>query len=55
MGTLCGECGGCHGVTFCGVGAVVESALGEDVEAEVAGSFAPFVVLFGENGADEAG
>ena len=27
---------------------------GEDVEAEVAAAFGPFVVLFGEDGADEA-
>jgi hypothetical protein len=27
---------------------------GEDVESEVAAAFGPFVVLFGEDGADEA-
>jgi hypothetical protein len=28
---------------------------GEDVDAEVATSFGPFVVLFGEHGTDQAG
>jgi hypothetical protein len=32
----------------------VESALGQDVEADVAAHLGPFVVLFGEHGADEA-
>ena len=36
------------GAGECGAGA------GEDVEAEVAADFDPFVVLFGEHGADEA-
>jgi hypothetical protein len=31
-----------------------EAGFGEDVEAEVAAAFGPFVVLFGEDGADEA-
>jgi hypothetical protein len=31
-----------------------ESGLGEDVEAEVAASFYPVVVLFGQDGADQA-
>ena len=30
-----------------------ESAFGEDVEAEVATAFGPFVVLFGEHGTDQ--
>jgi hypothetical protein len=33
---------------------VVGSRLGEDVEPEVAPCFGPFVVLFGQDGADEA-
>ena len=32
----------------------LESGPAEDVEAEVAAAFGPFVVLFGEDGADEA-
>jgi hypothetical protein len=30
------------------------STVGEDVESEVAAAFGPFVVLLGEDGADEA-
>jgi len=30
-----------------------QAASGEDVEAEVAAAFGPFVVLFGQHGADE--
>ena len=30
-----------------------DSGAGEDVEAEVAAAFNPFVVLFGQNSADE--
>jgi hypothetical protein len=53
--TLGGECGWCHGLAFLWfVVDLGESALGEDVEAEVAASFGPFVVLFGQHGADEA-
>ena len=33
---------------------ILESRLGDDVEAEVAPSFGPLVVLFGEDGANEA-
>jgi len=36
-----------------GVGDEGESALGEDVESEVAAAFGPFVGLLGEDGADE--
>lgn len=36
------------------VGDEGESALGENIEAEVAASFGPFVGLLGEDGADEA-
>ena len=42
-----GTSSGCFGVDG-GAGS------GEDVEAEVAASFGPFVVLFGEDGADES-
>ena len=31
-----------------------DAGAGEDVEAEVAAAFGPFVVLFGQDGADEA-
>jgi hypothetical protein len=31
-----------------------EAGFGEDVEAEVAAAFGPFVVLLGQDGADEA-
>jgi hypothetical protein len=31
-----------------------DAGAGQDVEAEVAASFGPFVVLFGQDGADEA-
>ena len=37
------------------VGDDAEAAAGEDVEAEVAASFGPFVGLLGQDGADEAG
>ena len=33
---------------------MVGSGFAEDVEAEVAAGFDPFVVLFGQHGADEA-
>lgn len=39
-------------ILFGGVGEA--AGAGEDVEAEVAASFDPFVVLLGEHGADEA-
>lgn len=45
----------CHGMALLGVGGDLgESAFGEDVGAEVAASFGPFVVLLGEYGADPA-
>ena len=37
-----------------GVGDGGDAGAGEDVEAEVAAAFGPFVVLFGQDGADEA-
>ncbi len=37
-----------------GSGDEVQAAFGEDVEAEVAAAFGPFVVLLGQDGADEA-
>jgi hypothetical protein len=37
-----------------GAGCEGDAGAGEDVEAEVAASFGPFVVLFGQDGADEA-
>jgi hypothetical protein len=37
-----------------GVGDGPEAAAGQDVEAEVAAAFGPFVVLFGEDGADQS-
>jgi hypothetical protein len=37
-----------------GVWRAGDARAGEDVEAEVAAAFSPFVVLFGEDGADEA-
>ncbi len=43
-GYLRGGAGGCDG----------EAGAGEDVEAEVAAAFGPFVVLLGQDGADEA-
>ena len=36
------------------VGERADAAVGEDVEAEVAAAFRPFVVLFGEDGNDQA-
>ena len=52
--TLCGECGGCHGLAFWSVSVDLgESALGQDVESEVAASFGPLVMLLGEDGTDE--
>jgi hypothetical protein len=36
------------------LGATGDSRAGEDVEAEVAAAFSPFVLLFGQDGADEA-
>ena len=39
---------------FGGVGDGGESAACEDVEAEVAAAFGPFVGLLGQDGADEA-
>jgi hypothetical protein len=33
---------------------ILQSGFGEGFDAEVAASFDPFVVLFGEDGADEA-
>jgi len=36
-----------------GVGSRSDAAAGEDVEAQVAAAFGPFVVLFGEHGANE--
>src|SRR3954454_21562478 len=60
------SCSGCEGL-HCGVApllalAVVGVAVGDDgesgavqdVEAEVAAAFGPLVVLFGQDGADEA-
>jgi hypothetical protein len=51
-----GEGGDGHllGVRGGGVGNGSDAATGEDVEAEVAAAFGPFVVLFGEDGADQA-
>ena len=46
-----------RGHLLCGVSGVgdgSDAAAGEDVEAEVAAAFGPFVVLLGEDGADEA-
>jgi hypothetical protein len=37
-----------------GVGGEGEAGAGEDVDAEVAAAFGPFVVLLGQDGADEA-
>src|SRR4028119_2325417 len=37
-----------------GAGSGRGAAAGEDVEAEVAAAFGPFVVLLGEHGADQA-
>ena len=52
--TLCGDGGDGHllvcGVLVCDLG---EAALGKDVEAKVAALLGPFVVLFGQDGADE--
>ena len=39
-----------RGVLVCDLG---EAALGKDVETKVAALFGPFVVLFGQDGADE--
>ena len=55
LGRLCGEgveCGG--GVLLFGVGFADAACVGEGVEAEVAALFGPFVVLLGQDGADEA-
>jgi hypothetical protein len=41
-------------VHLLGVVAGGDAGAGEDVEAEVAAAFGPFVVLFGQDGADEA-
>ena len=49
-GSCCGLQGGQGGGGGCRRGA----GFGEDVEAEVAAAFGPFVVLFGQDGADEA-
>ena len=38
----------------CAGGRERETGAGEDVEAEVAAAFGPFVVLLGQDGADEA-
>jgi len=54
---LGGELCWCHGlVVVGGVGCLDEghAGAGEDVEAEVAAAFDPLVVLFCEDGADEA-
>ena len=55
--TLCGD-GGQRHLLFVGGGVVgfdeAHSALGKHVEAEVAARLDPLVVLFGEDGADEA-
>lgn len=51
---LAGECG--HGGFLAGgvgVGYEAQAAAGEDVEAEVAASFGPFVGLFGQDSSDE--
>ena len=53
--TLCGDGGDGH-LRVCGVrvGDLGEAAFGEDVQADVAAQLGPFVVLFGEHGADQA-
>lgn len=55
-GSLGGQCWGVGGLLlggFFGAGQCC-SGSGEDLEAQVAPSFDPFVVLFGEDGSDEA-
>jgi hypothetical protein len=42
---------GCH---LRGAGGERDAGAGQDVEAEVAAAFGPFVVLLGQDGADEA-
>jgi hypothetical protein len=62
VGSLCGQRGWCLGLLRCvvadlgrvGVSDLGEAGTVEDVEAEVASSFGPFIVLFGKHGADEA-
>ena len=53
--TLCGDGGDGHllvaGVV---VGDLGEAALSEDLQAKVAALLGPFIVLFGQDGADEA-
>src|SRR4029453_19107791 len=51
-GSCCGLQGGQVGGD--GGGGGRGAGLGEDVQAEVAAAFGPFVVLFGQDGADEA-
>src|SRR4051812_40528339 len=58
---FCGSGAERRDVDLLGVGGVgvggdgSQPAAGEEVEAEVAAAFGPFVVLFGQDGADEAG
>src|SRR5918994_7456920 len=51
--TLCGDGGQGYLLGVCGLGGG-GAALGEDVEADVAAGLGPFVVLLGEDRADEA-
>jgi hypothetical protein len=53
--TLCGDGGDGHLLVFrVLVVDLGEAAFGEDVEADVAAHFGPFVMLLGEHGADQA-
>src|SRR3954471_2445165 len=47
-----GQCRG--GVLLFGRGVLICSGFAEEVQAEAAAGFGPFVVLFGQHGADEA-
>ena len=46
--------GGGHLLGVGAVGGEGDAGAGQDIEAEVAASFGPFVVLLGQDGADEA-